>query len=289
MGQTQGCSGGGQGPIPDSSQQICFIDAGIELLKGQMELAHDLANEPAIALAEAMGHQLSARQAACQHEVTLPIPNIFRSVSRQDRDGGQETHIPKGFGHLAVLLQLAKVHSMLQDQAVAYIAGILILVPGTVIIDIGDIFMAQAPVFQDLGDLLVGNSHSLLLGDVDAPGAFGPAGFQKRGGGGAEFPAEGFIKPGIGVEAIGQGRLCLSGACLHGIDPMQQPPAQDILHHGKTRGLLKKPVIMEQGKACHVRQLRGCDLRFQIIFDIVEALLDDLPDIHTLPSFLSVS
>ena len=146
MGQTQGCSGGGQGPIPDSSQQICFIDAGIELLKGQMELAHDLANEPAIALAEAMGHQLSARQAACQHEVTLPIPNIFRSVSRQDRDGGQETHIPKGFGHLDVLLQLAKVHSMLQDQAVAYIAGILIPVPCFFVNNIRQRFCLKPPL-----------------------------------------------------------------------------------------------------------------------------------------------
>ena len=46
---------------------------------------------------------------------------------------------------------------------------------------------------------------------------------------------------------------------------------------------------MEQRKSGHIRQLRGCDLGLQIIFDIVEALLDDLPDIHTLPSFLSVS
>jgi len=66
---------------------------------------------------------------------------------------------------------------------------------------------------------------------------------------------------------------------------MEQPAAQDILHHRQTRSLLKQSIIMEQGKAYHIRQFLCGNLRLQILLNIINTLLDDPPIVHSFPSF----
>ena len=184
-----------------------------------------------------------------------------------------------------MLFQHSEIGGILQNMIRTNAESILVLVSGAFVINIRDFFSVQIPVFQDPGSFFMGNAHTFLPDDIDAPGSFCPAGLQIIRGCGTELSAECLIKSGIGIKAECQCRIGFGTALLHGINPVKQSTPQNVLHHRKSCHLLKNAVVMKQRKLCHLRQFSGSDFCSQIVFNVVKALLDHFPVVHILPPF----